>query len=158
MKYDKCIDCGDPKPVVNGKANYYARCKSCSRKTHGRSSGASYHNWYKYKDAIGLTIDEYMELEANKPEGTVLNLVGDKLIPMSRADSTRLQKMRSDNASGYTGVYENKTRGYWVWEVCVKGKKEQRTKFDSPEDAAWSRERYVVENNITARLNFLKAS
>jgi len=121
---------------------------------HGMSYEASYHNWYKYKDIIDLTIEEYIQMELSKPKGTVLKLIGRKMVPMSRADATRLQKMRCDNTSGYYGVSPVKKRGNWRWDVMVRGEKIGKAGYASPNDAAIAREAYIIEHGITARRNF----
>ncbi len=160
---DECSSCGKARNrKKNGKPIYNAMCRSCATKgvirIHGLSQESVYHAWYSAKEQVDITLDEYTKLYDAKPEDAILKVIDNKLIYYTRADSSRLSRMRSDNSSGYTGVYKNKVRGYWVWEVCIHGKKTQGLKFDTPEDAGWARERWIIENDVIAKLNFLQAS
>ncbi len=73
---------------------------------------------------------------------------------MTRADATRLQKLRSDNTSGLVGVYYNKARGWYYYQLMVEGVNHGENCFNAALDAAIAREEYIISNGIRARMNF----
>lgn len=121
---------------------------------HGLSYTPSYHNWYKYKDATGLSLKEYIHLHATLPPDRVLKVIDGKLVPLSRADATRLQRMRCDNNSGFSGVSYIKKRGNYRWDVMVQGEKIGKAGFATEYEAAAAREQFLIDNNIIAKRNF----
>ena len=65
---------------------------------------------------------------------------------------------RKDNASGYTGVWEDKrnpkTVNRWVAEIRVNGKKISLGRFKTAKDGAVAYDNYIKNNNLDYHLNF----
>jgi hypothetical protein len=122
--------------------------------THGMSYLPEYHNWYKYKDHTGLTLEEYIQKQSQKCPECVLKLINGELVPMSRADATRLQKMRSDNRTGFYGVSFIKKRNNYRWDIMINGRKIGKAGFSTAEEAALDREWFIIDNSIRAKRNF----
>lgn len=65
------------------------------------------------------------------------------------------QGIRSDNLSGYTGVYKRKGRSLWEAEVWKTGKKYHLGSFDNIVEAALAYDKAVVElHGAFATTNF----
>lgn len=64
------------------------------------------------------------------------------------------QRLRKDSKSGYTGVHMD--RGKWVARVNYKGKRYNLGwSFNTAEEAAKARDRYIIDNGLPNRLSGL---
>ncbi len=74
---------------------------------------------------------------------------------VTQAENNRNQRLiRSNNTSGYRGVYWNKQRQKWMAYSRYKGKMKGLGYFDDPKAAAKVRDEHVIKCDIAAPLNF----
>ena len=120
--------------------------------THGMSYKVVYNSWYNNYKTVA-TLDEVVKLHSQLSPGEVLSAKCGKLCIISREDAMRLQKIRVDNTTGYTGVSPTKNTTY-RWDVMVNGNKEWEAGFNTPLAAAYAREAFIINNSVRARRNF----
>ena len=58
------------------------------------------------------------------------------------------QRIRSNNTSGYTGVYLYKNIGKWNARIFVRGKNINCGYFETKEEAAIARDQYIINNQL----------
>ena len=78
----------------------------------------------------------YMPKEIDHADGNKLNNRIENLRPSTKSENCCNRHMRSDNKSGFKGVYWHKDSGKWRAEIGFRGKKTQLGAFACPEDAA----------------------
>jgi len=148
MRYDNCQMCNKPKPLSpKGKPCYdKPLCKSCSRKKHGLSYMRSYH---AYRDLRRRGIDTtFEEVKSNHEQNKVYSHRYNRWV--NRGDDNRATAVAS---GGYVGVYHNKRRDTYYWDMKVYGKRHFSQQFKSAYEAAADRDKYILKNNIVATLS-----
>lgn len=82
---------------------------------------------------LGLGVDD--PLRGDHIDGNTLNNRRGNLRPGSPVQNSRNQKRRSDNTSGFKGVCLYKSRGVWIAQIQVLGKKIFLGHYSTPEEA-----------------------
>jgi ribosomal protein L37E len=144
----KCNGCGKEKST-----NEHQLCKSCGNLKHGDSHESFYYSWQQLKLKHNIYVD-YQQLKdaffRYYQEGAHIHAEDGVLYLMSKADISRL--MRTSARELPTGVYYNKKGRKYYWQLNLNNKAITGYGWVTPEEAADSRDSYILEHNITARL------
>ena len=99
---------------------------------HFRISG-KHHRIAMHRLILGLDASD--PLRGDHIDGNTLNNTRSNLRPASPIENSRNQKRRFDNTSGFKGVSFSKSRGVWVAQIQVSGKKIFLGHHQTPERA-----------------------
>jgi len=131
---------------------------------------------YKYYGGKGVKVcDEWSDFDVfykwlidsgyNKNSGLTIdrkNTDGDYTPNNCRLATHSLQcvnqKLRITNTSGFKGISFYKPTSKWVSTISYMKKRNHLGYFDSAEDAAIARDKYILANNLPHELAVLKAS
>lgn len=70
---------------------------------------------------------------------------------VTKSDNLRNAKMHSHNTSGVNGVYWDKSRGQWLAQIKIDGRKKHLGRFDTIEEAAAARKAANIDLGFTDR-------
>jgi hypothetical protein len=74
-------------------------------------------------------------LDVDHEDGNGLNNTRDNLRPATRPQNQHNARTRSDNTSGYKGVYWSNREGVWKAQIRINGRRKYLGRHDTPEDA-----------------------
>ena len=139
--YDKCELCGTDKPE-----NDHRLCKRCGNTKHGLSYMRSYHT---YRDLRRKGIDvTFEEVKSQHEQNRIYSHRYNRWV--NKGDDNRATVASS---GGYVGVYHNKNRDTYYWDMRVYGTRHYSRQFKSAYEAAADRDRYILQNDIVATLS-----
>ena len=68
--------------------------------------------------------------------------------------SQNTRRLRSNNTSGYRGVYWDKATSKWRVQITVNNKSKHLGRFTNLEEAARAYDQYIIDNNLEHTKNF----
>lgn len=97
------------------------------------------HNWVM--DYVGdLDIDHKNRIKTDCQR--------DNLVIVEHYLNLHNQKIRTDNTTGYKGIFLNRA-GNWGWQTWIKGKKFTKQGFNSKEEAYQAKLEFLASQGIT---------
>lgn len=96
--------------------------------------------------AYFLVTKRWPEQKIDHRDGDGLNNRWKNLRPASSAQNNQNVTRRKDNCSGHPGVHWDRTIGKWKAQASTGGKRHHLGLFETAEEAAEVRQRFVVEH------------
>lgn len=112
-----------------------------------------YRGYRNFLEDMGLKPSPAHSLDRVDPNG---NYEPSNCRWASKTEQLINQRLRTDNTSGYRGVYWDKNRCLWMALITVKGSHFHVGRFSTIEEAAWMRDQWAIElhGENFAHLNF----
>ena len=119
---------------------------------HRRADG-SYYTLYLHRFIMG-----HPDLHVDHKDGNTFDCRRGNLRLATRSQNRTNAKMRTDNTTGYRGVFWEKDREKWTAKIAVNGSIQRRIgSFDTAEEAAVAYDAEAKKlHGEFARLNFAK--
>ncbi len=149
--YWECQICDKPKTTHSQRTKRL--CKSCSKTKSGDSKTSFYSIWSKLKSDIPY--EQFKVLyKDDHDSGKAITLVDGEIVIRELSDAVRLAPLRSNNTSGFVGVFLDKRRDTFYWQVQLKDHPTfSETGFETVESAAIDRNNFLESHHIIATRN-----